>query len=75
MHYLVSTSSSEIAAGSFLINPVLKTFAALPAMSGDFGHVAKQAKNLLGKNLPGYTEYARRSPHACRALRGTDDHL
>lgn len=62
MRHPVITSFFGIATGLFLINPALTTLAALLYTIWDFSHAAKQEEDLLGKNLPGYTEYARRTP-------------
>ena len=58
----VITSFFGIATGLFLINPALTTFAALLYTIWDFRRAAKQEEDLLTKTLPGYAEYARRTP-------------
>ncbi|RPJ28912.1 MAG: isoprenylcysteine carboxylmethyltransferase family protein [Chloroflexi bacterium] len=62
MRHPVITSFFGIAAGLFLINPALTTLAALLYTIWDFSRAAKQEEDLLTKNLPGYAEYARRTP-------------
>ena len=58
----VITSFFGIAAGLFLINPALTTLAALLYTIWDFVHAAKAEEDLLTKTLPGYADYARRTP-------------
>lgn len=62
MRHPVITSFFGIAAGLFLINPALTTLAALLYTIWDFVHAAKAEEDLLTKTLPGYAEYARRTP-------------
>lgn len=62
MRHPVITSFFGIAAGLFLINPALTTLAALLYTIWDFSRAAKQEEDLLTLNLPGYAEYARRTP-------------
>jgi protein-S-isoprenylcysteine O-methyltransferase len=62
MRHPVITSFFGIAAGLFLINPSLTTLAALLYTIWDFVHAAKAEEDLLTKTLPGYAEYARRTP-------------
>jgi protein-S-isoprenylcysteine O-methyltransferase Ste14 len=62
MRHPVITSFFGIAAGLFLINPALTTLAALLYTIWDFVHAAKDEEDLLTKTLPGYAEYARRTP-------------
>ncbi len=62
MRHPVITSFFGIAIGLTLINPALTTFAALLYTIWDFSHAAKQEEDLLTVNLPGYAEYARRTP-------------
>lgn len=62
MRHPVITSFFGIAAGLFLINPALTTLAALLYTIWDFTHAAKAEEALLTKTLPGYAEYARRTP-------------
>ena len=58
----VITSFFGIATGLFLINPALTTLTALLYTVWDFVHAAKDEENLLTKTLPGYADYARRTP-------------
>ena len=58
----VITSFFGIATGLFLINPALTTLAALLYTVWDFVHAAKDEEDLLAKTLPGYADYARRTP-------------
>lgn len=58
----VITSFFGIAAGLFLINPALTSLAALLYTIWDFVHAAKDEEDLLAKTLPGYADYARRTP-------------
>lgn len=69
MRHPVITSFFGIAAGLFLINPALTTFATLLYTIWDFTHAAKQEEDLLTKTLHGYTEYARRTPRFLPRLR------
>jgi protein-S-isoprenylcysteine O-methyltransferase Ste14 len=62
MRHPVITSFFGIATGLFLINPALTTLAALLYTIWDFSHAAKQEEDLLAKTLPGYAEYANRTP-------------
>jgi len=62
MRHPVITSFFGIAAGLFLINPALTTGAALAYAIWDFTRAAKQEEDLLTRTLPGYAEYARRTP-------------
>jgi protein-S-isoprenylcysteine O-methyltransferase Ste14 len=62
MRHPVITSFFGIAAGLFLINPALTTLAALLYTIWDFSRAAKQEEDLLTKTLPGYAEYANRTP-------------
>lgn len=62
MRHPVITSFFGIAAGLFLINPALTTLASLLYTIWDFSHAAKQEEDLLSKTLPGYAEYAQRTP-------------
>ena len=62
MRHPVITSFFGIAAGLFLINPALTTLAALLYTIWDFVQAAKTEEDLLTKTLPGYAEYARRTP-------------
>lgn len=58
----VITSFFGIATGLFLINPALTTLTALLYTIWDFVHAAKDEEDLLAKTLPGYADYARRTP-------------
>lgn len=62
MRHPVITSFFGIAAGLFLVNPALTTLVALLYTVWDFAHAAKAEEDLLTKTLPGYAEYARRTP-------------
>ena len=62
MRHPVITSFFGIATGLFLINPALTTLAALIYTLWDFTRAAHQEEDLLTKNLPGYADYARRTP-------------
>ncbi len=62
MRHPVITSIFGIAGGLFLINPSLTTLAVLLYTIWDFSHAAKQEEDLLSKSLPGYAEYAERTP-------------
>lgn len=62
MRHPVITSFFGIATGLFLINPALTTLAALLYTIWDFSRAAQQEEDLLTKSLPGYAEYARRTP-------------
>ncbi|HEX9331318.1 MAG TPA: isoprenylcysteine carboxylmethyltransferase family protein [Anaerolineales bacterium] len=62
MRHPVITSFFGIATGLFLINPALTTLAALLYTIWDFSRAAKQEEDLLTQTLPGYAEYARRTP-------------
>lgn len=62
MRHPVITSFFGIATGLFLINPALTTFAALLYTIWDFRRAAQQEEDLLTKTLPGYAEYAHRTP-------------
>jgi protein-S-isoprenylcysteine O-methyltransferase Ste14 len=46
----------------FLINPALTTLAVLLYTIWDFRRAAKQEEDLLTQTLPGYAEYANRTP-------------
>jgi protein-S-isoprenylcysteine O-methyltransferase Ste14 len=69
LRHPVITSFFGIAAGLFLINPALTTLAALGYTIWDFARAARQEEELLAKNLPGYAEYARRTPRFLPRLR------
>ncbi len=62
MRHPVITSFFGIAMGLFLINPALTTLAALSYTIWDFTRAAQQEEDLLTKTLPGYAEYALRTP-------------
>ena len=62
MRHPVITSFFGIAAGLFLVNPAIPTFAALLYTIWDFRRAATQEEELLTNTLPGYAEYARRTP-------------
>ena len=62
MRHPVITSFFGIATGLFLINPSLTTLAALLYTIWDFTRAAQQEEDLLTKTLPGYAEYALRTP-------------
>jgi protein-S-isoprenylcysteine O-methyltransferase Ste14 len=62
MRHPVITSFFGIAAGLFLINPSPFTLAALLYTLWDFSRAARQEEDLLSRTLPGYTDYARRTP-------------
>ncbi len=62
MRHPVITSFFGIAIGLFLINPALTTLTALLYTIWDFSRAAKQEEDLLTNTLPGYAEYARRTP-------------
>jgi protein-S-isoprenylcysteine O-methyltransferase Ste14 len=62
MRHPVITSFFGIATGLFLINPAIPTFATLLYTIWDFSRAAKQEEELLMKTLPGYAEYAHRTP-------------
>jgi protein-S-isoprenylcysteine O-methyltransferase Ste14 len=62
MKHPVITSFFGIASGLFLINPALTTLAALLYTIWDFTRAAQQEEDLLSKTLPGYAEYALRTP-------------
>lgn len=62
MRHPVITSFFGIAAGLFFVNPALTTLAALAYAIWDFTRAAKQEEELLMNTLPGYADYARRTP-------------
>lgn len=62
MRHPVITSFFGIASGLFLINPSLPTLAALLYTIWDFTRAARQEEDLLSHTLPGYADYARRTP-------------
>jgi protein-S-isoprenylcysteine O-methyltransferase Ste14 len=62
MRHPVITSFFGIATGLFLINPALTTLAALIYTIWDFTRAARQEEELLSKTLPGYADYAHRTP-------------
>lgn len=62
MRHPVITSFFGIAAGLFLLNPAIPTLAALLYTLWDFTRAAQQEEDLLSRTLPGYADYARRTP-------------
>jgi len=62
MRHPVITSFFGIATGLFLINPSPFTLAALIYTVWDFSRAARQEEELLSRTLPGYAEYAHRTP-------------
>ena len=62
MRHPVITSFFGISTGLFLINPALTTLAALLYTIWDFARAAHQEEDLLTQTLPGYADYARRTP-------------
>lgn len=62
MRHPVITSFFGIATGLFLINPALTTLAALLYTIWDFRRAARQEEDLLTLTLPGYEDYANRTP-------------
>ncbi len=62
MRHPVITSFFGIATGLFLINPSPFTLAALLYTLWDFSRAARQEEDLLSRTLPGYADYARRTP-------------
>lgn len=62
MRHPVITSFFGIASGLFLINPAIPTLAVLLYTIWDFTRAANQEEKLLTQTLPGYADYARRTP-------------
>lgn len=62
MRHPVITSFFGIATGLFFINPALTTLAALLYTVWDFTRAAHQEEELLTNTLPGYADYASRTP-------------
>ena len=62
MRHPVITSFFGIATGLFLINPSVVTVAVLFYTVWDFSRAARQEEELLARTLPGYREYAGRTP-------------
>jgi protein-S-isoprenylcysteine O-methyltransferase Ste14 len=62
MRHPVITSFFGIATGLFLMNPALTTLTALLYTIWDFTRAARQEEDLLTQTLPGYADYARRTP-------------
>ena len=62
MRHPVITSFFGIATGLFLINPSILTLATLLYTVWDFSRAAQKEEELLTKTLPGYADYARRTP-------------
>jgi len=58
----VITSFFGIALGLFLINPALTTLGTLLYTIWDFRRAAQQEEELLSQTLPGYADYAGRTP-------------
>jgi len=58
----VITSFLGIALGLFLINPALTTLGTLIYTIWDFRRAAQQEEELLSQTLPGYADYAGRTP-------------
>ena len=69
MRHPVITSFFGIATGLFLINPALTTIAALIYTLWDFTRAARQEEDLLTRTLPGYIDYALRTPRFLPRLR------
>jgi protein-S-isoprenylcysteine O-methyltransferase Ste14 len=69
MRHPVITSFFGISAGLVLINPALTTLATLLYTIWDFTRAAKQEEELLTKTLPGYADYALRTPRFLPRLR------
>ena len=69
MRHPVITSFFGIATGLFLINPALTTLAALLYTIWDFTRAARQEEDLLTRTLPGYIDYALRTPRFLPRLR------
>ena len=70
MRHPVITSFFGIATGLFLINPALTTLSALIYTIWDFTRAAHQEEDLLAKSLPGYKDYALRTPRFLPRLWG-----
>ena len=70
MRHPVITSFFGIATGLFLFNPAITTIAALLYTIWDFTRAAQQEETLLTRTLPGYTEYAQRTPRFLPRLWG-----
>jgi protein-S-isoprenylcysteine O-methyltransferase Ste14 len=62
MRHPVITSFFGIATGLLLMNPSALTLLALLYTIWDFGRAARQEEELLTRTLPGYSDYARRTP-------------
>ena len=62
MRHPVITSFFGIATGLLLINPSVVTIAILLYTIWDFSRAARQEEELLTRTLPGYAEYAHRTP-------------
>ena len=62
MKHPVITSFFGIASGLFLINPSITTLGVLLYTIWDFTRAAQQEEDLLSRTLPGYDDYARRTP-------------
>jgi protein-S-isoprenylcysteine O-methyltransferase Ste14 len=62
MRHPVITSFFGIAVGLFFINPALTSLVTLLYTVWDFTRAARQEEDLLSQTLPGYADYARRTP-------------
>ncbi len=71
MRHPVITSFFGIATGLFLINPALTTLATLLYTIWDFTRAARQEEDLLTRTLPGYADYALRTPRFLPRLRSS----
>jgi protein-S-isoprenylcysteine O-methyltransferase Ste14 len=69
MRHPVITSFFGISTGLFFINPSIFTLATLLYTIWSFGRAARQEEELLGKTLPAYGDYARRTPRFLPRLR------
>jgi protein-S-isoprenylcysteine O-methyltransferase len=71
MRHPVITSFFGIATGLLLMNPSALTLLALLYTIWDFGRAARQEEELLTRTLPGYSDYARRTPPFLPRLRSS----
>jgi protein-S-isoprenylcysteine O-methyltransferase Ste14 len=62
MKHPIITSFFGMAIGLFFVNPSIATLATLLYTIWDFTRAAQQEEDLLSKSLPGYADYARRTP-------------
>ena len=62
MKHPVITSFFGMTTGLFLVNPSIATLSTLLYTIWDFTRAAQQEEDLLSKSLPGYADYARRTP-------------